>query len=44
MSYRGCYGEYCGRCVLALRGWKVRRSFFKNQEDMDEAIGMDSGV
>jgi len=21
MSYRGCYGEYCGRCSLALRGW-----------------------
>ena len=23
MGYQGCYGEYCGRCVLALRGWKT---------------------
>jgi hypothetical protein len=21
MSYMGCYGEHCGRCSLALRGW-----------------------
>ena len=21
MSYSGCYGDYCGRCILALRGW-----------------------
>ena len=26
MSYRGCYGEYCGRCVLAFRGWKTKCS------------------
>ncbi len=24
MSYMGCYGELCGRCVLALRGWKAK--------------------
>ncbi len=24
MSYRGCYGEYCGRCGLALRGWHTK--------------------
>jgi hypothetical protein len=21
MSYSGCYGDYCGRCILQLRGW-----------------------
>lgn len=26
MSYAGCFGEYCGRCGLALRGWRVRNS------------------
>ncbi len=25
MGYQGCFGEYCGRCVLALRGWKTGR-------------------
>ncbi|MEM7154999.1 MAG: hypothetical protein AAF799_19280 [Myxococcota bacterium] len=24
MSYMGCYGEYCGRCGLSLRGWHVQ--------------------
>ena len=24
MSYSTCYGEYCARCVLALRGWKSK--------------------
>lgn len=24
MSYVGCYGEYCGRCGLSLRGWRVQ--------------------
>ncbi len=23
MGYQGCFGEFCGRCVLALRGWKT---------------------
>ncbi|MCA9710954.1 MAG: hypothetical protein KDK70_34250, partial [Myxococcales bacterium] len=21
MSYSGCYGDYCGKCLLQLRGW-----------------------
>ncbi|GEM_PF-4397787 len=21
MSYSGCYGDYCGKCILQLRGW-----------------------
>ncbi len=24
MSYRGCFGEFCGRCVAAIRGWRTR--------------------
>jgi hypothetical protein len=24
MGYKACYGEFCGRCVLALRGWKTK--------------------
>jgi hypothetical protein len=23
MDYSGCYGEFCGRCNLKLRGWKT---------------------
>lgn len=23
MSYNGCYGDYCGKCLLSLRGWKT---------------------
>ncbi|APR80247.1 Hypothetical protein A7982_05594 [Minicystis rosea] len=26
MSYHGCYGEFCARCILALRGWQGRSS------------------
>lgn len=26
MSYRGGFGDYCGRCILALRGWKTKSS------------------
>jgi hypothetical protein len=26
MSYTGCLGEYCGRCVASLRGARVRNS------------------
>jgi hypothetical protein len=26
MSYRACYGQFCGRCALALRGWKTKSS------------------
>ena len=22
MSYSGCYGDLCGKCLLALMGWK----------------------
>ena len=28
MSYKGCYGQFCGRCGLALRGWKTKSSTF----------------
>jgi hypothetical protein len=24
MGYKGCYGELCAKCALALRGWKIR--------------------
>jgi hypothetical protein len=30
MSYMGCYGELCGRCVLALRGWRTKSKHFPN--------------
>lgn len=23
MSYTGCYGDFCGKCLLSLRGWKT---------------------
>lgn len=23
MSYTGCYGDLCGKCLLSLRGWKT---------------------
>lgn len=23
-GYFGCYGEWCAKCILALRGWKVK--------------------
>jgi hypothetical protein len=23
MSYSGCYGDFCGKCLLSLRGWKT---------------------
>lgn len=26
MSYTGCLGEFCGRCVMAMRGARVRNS------------------
>ncbi len=45
MSYKGCYGEFCGRCVLALRGWTVRRSVFGSQEEMQNPTGaLDPGI
>ncbi|WP_437646623.1 hypothetical protein [Sorangium sp. So ce362] len=28
MSYAGCYGELCGRCLLSLRGWAVKSNTF----------------
>ena len=27
MSYSGCYGDYCGRCILAMRGWAHDHTF-----------------
>ncbi len=24
LGYYGCYGEFCGKCLLNLRGWKVK--------------------
>jgi hypothetical protein len=26
MSYSGCYGDYCGECILSLRGWSQQQS------------------
>ncbi len=26
MDYMGCYGDFCGRCLLKLRGWKIQTS------------------
>ena len=26
MDYCGCFGDFCGRCLLKLRGWKVQRA------------------
>lgn len=23
MSYTGCYGDFCGKCILSLRGWRT---------------------
>jgi hypothetical protein len=42
MGYSGCYGEYCGRCVLHLRGWRLKQTKWRNPLKMDQNIGVET--
>jgi hypothetical protein len=44
MSYYGSYGEFCGKCVMALRGWKVSVTTWSNPDGLEGATGQSDGV
>ena len=44
MSYYGSYGEFCGKCVMALRGWKVSVTTWGKPDELAEATGQTDGI
>ena len=39
MGYSGCYGEFCGRCLLSLRGWRVKTTTWGDPIAMQNPLG-----